>query len=631
VEPAGGRAVKDPGKRNEPPEFNGSPARRVGLRWIARPHRCILDDMRTRGMRRHGTIAAGLGWLLVGALAGAQAQSEVDRPADPPARTHILFAPVPIDGRGVDYAAVLHRRIRAEPVTLNPIVMYTEIGAEFDYLLWDRPFVIGPDLAVRLNPQVATSYVEADDHLSARLSLRPDLRWHDGAPYTADDIVFSWRRIMDDRVICRKARTGPDQLADCRAVDAITVEFQFKQALPANRLFVDFPILPRHLYEPLMAPSAPLWGAPEAVALSRRGVGNGPYRFVEWIDGQRIVLARWDDYSGPRPAFRKIVFHVIPDNHAALLAFETGRIDETPLTPQQYARETDGPRFREIGIKTRDPGWTTYCIGWNLRDENAFVGDVRVRWALSHALDKRLIVERVFFGLFDPADSIFHPDSLVGPVGISPRGFDLRQAGELLDRAGWRRDPDDGWRYRASPDADGGRIPAGFTLNLVRGSQTSPKIADIFAQSLRKLGVRMRTQVLEWSVFNERNFAGEFDAYLGAWSPGPDPDDAWNLLHSQARAGGRNYPGFSDARVDALLAEGRILFDPTERQACYRALARRVHARAPYTFLVSAANLWAFDRNLRGVQAGPRGPTLHFPGVRGWWRPVPRDASVGIP
>ena len=557
--------------------------------------------------------AAALAAPVLAAATLAFADAEVNPPS--------LYQPLPADRSRVDTAATLLRRVRAEPSSLNPILMFNAVDAEFDYLIWDRPIVLDAALHWCLNPAVAESYEEAPDHLSAVLQLRDGLTWQDGTPYTADDVVFSWQRIMDDRVVCRKARTGPDQLADCTAIGPTTVRFRFKAALPTNRWNVDFPILPKHLYAPVMAADPSLAGSAAAVRLNRNPVGNGPYRLAEWVDGERLVLERWPDYPGPAPAFARIVFQVIPDNHAALLAFETGQIDETPLTPQQFALETSGERFAKHGVKATGPGWTTYYIGWNVRGDVPFLADRRVREALSRAVNKPLIIERVFHGLFTPATGVFHPDSAVGDAGVEPYTFDLGRAGDLLDAAGWKRDPDDGWRYGTADQPDGTRrrVRAAFVLNLPQGSQTAPAIADIYQQDLRKLGVEITARTLEWAVFNERNFAGHFEAFLSAWTPGPDPDDAWNLFHASARDNGRNYTGYASAEADALLAKGRTTFDENERLEAYRAFARIVHHDAPYTFLVSAPTLWAFARDLHGVEISPRGPSLFFPGVRTWW------------
>jgi peptide/nickel transport system substrate-binding protein len=530
-----------------------------------------------------------------------------------------LFERPSADAKGVDHTAVLRRRLKAEPTSLNPLLMYTAVDAEFDYLLWDRPFVLDEHLLLQLNPAIAVEFEESPDHATSVLTLRAGLKWQDGAPFTADDVVFSWQRLMDERVVARKARTGPDQLAGVEADGPAVVRFRFRTPSPTNKWNVNFPIVPRHLYGPVAESDPTLATNPASVELNRKPIGNGPYRLVEWIAGERLELERWEGYPGAKPAFQRIVLRVIPDAQTALLALEAGEIDELELTPQQFARETDDARFRAGAVKASAPQWTNYYIGWNVAGSNPFLADVKARQALSCALDSPLIIERVFFKLFDPSPGVFHPDSWVGDAGVTPYARQRPMAMRLLDEAGWARDETDGWRYKV---LDGKRVRAGFALNIVQGSQTSPQIADLYQADLRKIGVEMTTQTLEWSVFSERNFKHEFEAYLSAWTAGPEPDEAWNLFHSSAVSGGRNYCGYKNAEVDMLFEKARQSFDDGERRESYRKIARIIHDDAPYMFIASARTLWGFNRRLRGVAFSPRGPIAFQPGVTAWWTPA---------
>ncbi len=526
----------------------------------------------------------------------------------------------PTDPAKIDFNATLQCRLRAEPSSFNPILMFTAIDAQFEYLVWDRPFVLDENLRWAINPSVVEAFEFSDDHLRASLKLKPDLHWQDGAPFDANDIAFSWSRILDEQVLARKARHGTDQIVDCRAVNPREVEFKFKEALATNKWSVDFPIVPRHLYEPLASGDPSMQRSDTHVSLNRMPVGNGPYRVTEWSSGERITLERWEDYPGEKPAFAKIIFRVIPDNNAALLAFETGQIDEMSLAPRQFAMDTQSERFAQRGRKVSGEQWTNYYIGWNNRKEQAFLSDDRVRRALGWAVNGELINKQVFFGLFKASRGLF-PESFVGDRGHRlERGFDLKKAGTLLDDVGWLVSDDDGWQYRRAPDG-GDATKAQFILNLVAGSQTSPRVADILRADFQKLGVEMKTQTLEWSVFNERNMAHQFDAFLSAWTCGPDPDEARNLFHSSAVSGGRNYVGYENRAVDALFDRGARALDAGERAEIYGEIERIILDESPYTSLVEAPTLWAFGHKVRGVSLSPRGPMHSFPGVRNWWTP----------
>ncbi len=527
----------------------------------------------------------------------------------------------PQQDASVDTEANLARRIKAEPSTLNPILMYTAVDAEFEYLIWDRPIVIDSRFRWKLNDSVAEAYTEAADHMSAVLTLREGLCWHDGKPFTASDVAYSWSRIVDERVVCRRARTGPDQLVSCEALDDFRVRFTFAQPLPTNRWNVNFPILPEHVYKAVADADPTLAASEISVFANRNPIGNGPYRLESWSSGQRIVLARWDDYQGPKPAFKRIVFRVVPDNNTALAAFETGQLDEMELSPQQYALETDNERFAGKGVKSRGEQWSTYYIGWNCGGASPFLVDPKVRRALCHAVDIQRIIDHVYFGVFTPSLGLFHPDSWVGKSGVDPYAYDLELADKLLDEAGWLKDERDSMRYKeVMQGTAASRVPAKFTLSLVQGSQTSPKVADLMRDSVRRLGVDMRTETLEWSVFGQRVYNHEFDAYFSAWTAGVDPDEAWNLFHSAAIQGGRNYTAYANATVDGLFERGRHCFPESQRREYYREIDRIIYRDAPYTFLVNAPALWAFSRSLRGIEYSPRGPINFYPGVLAWWK-----------
>ncbi len=555
----------------------------------------------------------------------------VDSGIGPVSAADHVFEPIPANRSMIDEGATLRCRLRSEPSSFNPVLMFTAIDAQFDYLLWDRPFVLDENLKWSINSAVVESFECSDDHREATLVLKSGLRWQDDTPLTAADIVFSWQRILDDQVLARKARHGTEQVSKCEAVNPQRVRFIFKEALATNQWSVDFPIVPKHIYEPLCTSDPTMQRSDASVRANRQPIGSGPYRVTEWASGERIVLSRWEGYSGPKPAFAKIIFKVIPDNNAALLAFEAGDIDEMSLAPRQFAEDTSGKQFADRGVKIRGKQWTNYYIGWNVAGSKAFLSDTRVRKALGLSVNRPLIRKRVFHGLFSESRGIFPESFTARDANESTSVFDIAGAAKLLDDAGWKVSDDDGWRYR-----DGGKEKAGFVLNLVAGSQTSPRVADILRADLRKLGVEMTTQTLEWSVFNERNLAHQFDAYLSAWTCGPDPDEARNLFHSNAVENGRNYVGYLNPEVDALFDRGVRETDPAKRAQIYHKIEQLILTDEPYTFLVEAPTLWAFGHRVRGVTLSPRGPLHAFPGVRGWWtpripQPIDDELRTGLP
>jgi peptide/nickel transport system substrate-binding protein len=194
--------------------------------------------------------------------------------------------------------------------------------------------------------------------------------------------------------------------------------------------------------------------------------------------------------------------------------------------------------------------------------------------------------------------------------------FNLDKASALLDEAGWRLSEDDGWRYK---EIDGQPVKLEFDLTIPRESSTSPKIAAVFAQDLKKIGVSMKTQVLEWAAFQKKIRSHDFQAEIAGWGTGTDPDSGWNLWRTEEYENGRNYGGYSNAQVDKLFEQGRAEFDPEKRAMVYQEIQKVIYEDQPYIFLFNSQTLWAVHKRIRGVQFSPRGLFGFDPGDTAWW------------
>ncbi|NOT01491.1 MAG: hypothetical protein HOP29_12780 [Phycisphaerales bacterium] len=537
-------------------------------------------------------------------------------PINPPS----LSEPAPADRSLVADDATLYLCLKANPRTLNPILMSSDPDNRVRELIYDPLFTFNDRLEWAINDALVESYRESDDHLSAELKLRDGATWHDGRPFTADDVVFSYQQIMDDRVPCPAARTGTDQIVSCDAPDRLTVRFRFARAMPTNRWYAAVPVIPRHIYEQHKAADPTLTRDEYYVKQNREPIGNGPYRFVRWLSDDRIELARWDGYRGPRPHFDRVILRIVPDPSARLRMFERGLIHEFETTPLQFARETDSEGFRAVGVRGTAPQWKYIYICWNQDGSNPFFADRDVRRAICRAIDYDRILQQAYDGLYERSHGIHHSSAPMFNPQIGPFEFDLNEAAAMLDRAGWIRSDDDGWRYKTTPTPNGDeRKRFQFTLNVPAESATSPAVAAIIQNDLAKIGVQMETRSLEFSTFTQMNREHQFEAAISAWSFGKDPDDEWNLWRTESYRDGRNYGGYSNARVDELFEKARQCFDERQRTAHYAEISRIIYDDAPYAFIANVPTLWAFNRHIRGVAFSPRGPVHFFPGVRNWW------------
>ncbi|HYS78024.1 MAG TPA: ABC transporter substrate-binding protein, partial [Candidatus Dormibacteraeota bacterium] len=205
--------------------------------------------------------------------------------------------------------------------------------------------------------------------------------------------------------------------------------------------------------------------------------------------------------------------------------------------------------------------------------------------------------------------SVFHPAVLPPEPGATHLGYDPGRAAALLDEAGWRIDAATGRRGRAG-------VPLRFTLLIFTGSEDHVQFAQVAQESLRRLGIDMAIQRLDWPTLWSRLQKGDFQAALSGMVLGVDPDaTAYGLLHSSQIRGGQNYAAFHDAQVDAWLESGRRAVDPGERRSIYRRIDRQVADLQPYTFLFFPMTQAAMSRRVRDIRPSPRGIIAQYPGV----------------
>ncbi|MCI0651592.1 MAG: ABC transporter substrate-binding protein [Planctomycetes bacterium] len=516
----------------------------------------------------------------------------------------------------------LYRVLDGNPRNMNAILASSTYEFNVNDALYDGIFTFDAEMRWRLNDVTVESFEESPDHLTYRVKLRSGLVWHDGQPFTAHDVVFSYQSVMDDRVKCPAQRTGTEELADVVAIDDLTVEYRHKQALPTSCWNALFSIIPKHIYEKDKAQNPDLESGEYNNRMNRAPIGNGPYKFVRWVENDKIEMVRWDEYPGPKPHFKRMIFRIVPDPNIMLLSFNKQDVDEFRMTSKQFATQTGpGDDFAKVGYKIRAPQYDLVYICWNMDGSNPFFGDVRVRRAMTHACDIPRMIKQLCYDLVLPSHGIYHRDSWMFNPEIKLIPYDLAAAEKLLDEAGWIQDAErDGWRHKV---IDGQPVKFEFTLLIPQASTTGKEMAAIFQEDLKSIGVDMRTTIMEWATFQERIRKHEFQAQTAAWGTGVDPDTTWNVWHSSSyeKSGetGRNYGGYRNARVDELFLQGRHEFDHKKRQAIYREIAKIIYDEQPYVFMWHRDILWAVHKRIRGVTTSPRGVFNFYPSFAAWW------------
>jgi len=379
--------------------------------------------------------------------------------------------------------------------------------------------------------------------------LRKNITWHDGKPFSSADVVFSLGQINSKLHPYRGAMTV---IQAFEAPDPDTVVLRLGRPLASL-------IYTLHAYAGVILPKH-LWanGEPARNPHNKNPVGTGPYKFAEYLVGDRIRYVKNDKYFRPgQPAFDELVFRIIPDAAGRVAAFEKGEVD---MVYSQALPATEVERLSKLpGVEMKFSAVAASAYQAFINMRNPPFSDVRVRQALAHAIDRDFIRKSVFPGLSAPQVGHVPPSSPLYNKNLKDYALDPARANQLLDEAGFPR------------GADGKR----FNLRYLFGSNDLPssKICDILAQNLGAVGINVIKTPLERATLLQRAYGqNEFDMVSSSFSLAPDPDVGVERFYNSANI--KNVPNvnnsaYSNPEVDRLFDEQRIQTTLEGRKAIY--------------------------------------------------------------
>lgn len=576
------------------------------------------DGVKTSGIATGGAATSG---VATGAAPGdqrgvckvsAEEQADLDKPGN-------LLKPrrMPKDWpTTIASGGTLRRQVASDPPGLNLLASNNAADiAEYYKYASDRLAERDLDEPARWNASLATYVTTEDDGLSFTVRIRKGVKWHKPAvdlslpkyawlkadhELTADDFVFAWETIQNPQVGGRAAaaRGGLDHLDHAEKIDDYTFKVVFKERLYTNfSNVVDSEPFPRWLYmydENGKPFDKATWGEKlNSHWYNQKAIGVGPYRFLSWESGVKLAFARDADYWNDclKPTFDKLEFSFIKDQAAWLSYLKTGQLDYTQMQPQQFISEVK-PSLNEQGqpvkpllgqehlklIYHEELSW--FYIGWNLR--LPMFEDVRVRKAMTMALDRQSLVKNVFAGLGQVTSGPFAIQNECYDKSVLPMPYDLREAMKLLEEAGWVDSDGNGVREKM---IDGKKKEFVFTLMIYGGSNEYDTLASAYREALLTIGIKMNVEAPEWSAMLKKLDSLEFDAYTGAWAPGIDTDlrPVWHSSQVEVPQSS-NRIGFKNARADEIIEAHRRELDHDKRIALCQEFHRLVAEEQPYTF-----------------------------------------------
>lgn len=465
----------------------------------------------------------------------------------------------------------------AEPDTLNQITSTDAYASRINGFVYES-LVERDNQTLELTPRLATHWEISDDKLQFTFHLREGVKWHDGKPFTVDDILYSFKRIMDPKVDAPHLRVYYKDIKKAEKIDDKTVRFTYARPyFKALEFCGGIPILPKHIFdngEDFNNHSA-----------NRHPVGTGPYKFVRWDTGKKIVLERNEDYwdKSRFPEIKGILFKIISSDTVALQELKKQELDLASLRPIQWVKQTDSKKFNEEFEKLQyyTPGYR--FIGWNL--QRPFFKDRIVRQALTRLINRQAIVDKLEFGLGKVISGPFFFESYEYNQEIKPIPYDPNEAKKMLEQAGWIDHDGDGIR-------DKNKIPFKFTFLIPSGARFYERLATIMKEDLQKAGIAMEIRTMEWAAFVGQINKRDFDATALGWSFGFD-EDPYQVWHSSQTKEGSNFVGFDNAEADKIMEQARMTFDKQERAKLYHRFHEIINEEQPYTFLYTGSALVA--------------------------------------
>ena len=461
------------------------------------------------------------------------------------------------------------------------------------------------DKDLNLVGDLAESWDVSKDGLTITFHLRHGVKWHDGVEFTSADVLYTYRVTIDPKTPTAYAEDFK-QVKRAEAPDRYTFRVTYGKPFAPALASWGMSILPAHLLEGKDITKSDL---------ARKPVGTGPYRFKEWVAGQKIVLEAYKNYFEGEPYIGRYVYRIIPDNSTMFMELKAGGLDMMGLTPVQYQRQTDTPDFKSRFNKYRYPASAYTYLGYNLR--NPMFADKRVRQAITSAINKDEIIHGVLFGMGQVAHGPYKPGTWAYNPHVKDFDYNPGRAKQLLAQAGWKQVNSDGVLVK-----DG--KPFTFTILTNQGNDQRMKCAQIIQRRLKNVGIDVKIRVLEFaSLLTNFIDKGNFDALIMGWTISQDPDifDVWHSSKTGPKE--LNFIGFKNKEVDRLIEEGRSTFDVEQRKRCYYRIQEILADEQPYTFLYVPDSLPVVSSRFRGIEPAPAGITYNF--IK-WY--VPKEEQV---
>jgi len=466
-------------------------------------------------------------------------------------------------------------------------------------------------------PMLAKSWEWNKDSSSITLNLRKDVKWSDGKPFTANDVVFSFDVYSDPQVQSRLYGTFKHFYLDSASHIILKKTFivenpyklviNFKKGSIPTFYDIDFPIVPRHIFESIDRKNL------ITAEKEMKPVTDGPFSLAEWDRNQSIILKpNKQSFSYNPNGISELIFKIVPDYNSQINQLKKGEIDLVQdIKADDIHSLKENSKLDVLSLKGRDYDY----IGWNNIDPkiynttrklvpNKLFGDPIVRSALTYAINRNEILKEFLDN---------HGEIAIGPVApifknaydtsLIFRSYNPQKAKDLLASRGWKDINNTGKLSKNGKEFS-------FTLYYPSGNPRRKFAASIIQNNLRAIGINIKTEKMEPEVFFQKMYNREFDAWMAGWSV-PIPIDLKTYWYSNLDDTPMNIYGYNDKNVDLLLDKIENEKSTVRSDNNYKKIQQLMYHDEPVTFLYWIDNIIAYNKRIKNMSNSPLGPLHH--------------------
>ncbi|RXJ85628.1 peptide-binding protein [Arcobacter sp. CECT 8985] len=468
-------------------------------------------------------------------------------------------------------SSTLNLSISSSPSRLNPVLSNDTASTEISQWLFNG--LLKYDKFGNIVPDIAKSY-KFKTNKELIITLKKGVLWQDGVEVTSKDVIFTYKTIINPKIYI-SFKSNFNKVKSVKALGKYKIMITYKEPYFKALEIWMVGLLPYHILKDeknLMTSK-----------FNKHPIGTGPYILKTFKNSSNIVLKANDNYFEGRPKIDEINYKFYPDTTTSFLMLKQKKLDVSSLSALQVDRQIDKKFLNNYRI-IESQSFSYDYVGLNLKNKK--FKDIKVRKALSLAINRKELVDILFFGHGKVCTGPFLPGSYVYNNKIKADKQNIKKAKELLNEAGYNK-----------------KNPLEFELTTNTGNDIRINAAQIIQHQLKKAGVNVKIRVLEWQAFlNTVVLPKKFEAILLGWSTTLAPD-AYPLWHSKsAKKGGFNLVSYNNKKVDKLIEEGSITVNRDKFAKIYKKIFSLIAKDIPYLFLYIPNSITVVNKDIKHIE-----------------------------